>query len=72
MKVQIINKEDGSINGWVVSLFLTISVFGFMFVALFNDAICDRVVKIGGLISTIYIAQFGAWLAYRGVKYFKE
>ena len=71
MTFTIIDSEDGSIQGWVVSLFITLSVFTFLLIGLLNENICNRLVKIGSLIGTVYVSQFAAWLAYRSVKLIK-
>ena len=63
MKLQII--KDGSIQGWFVSLTITMVTMSAFIVSLFSDKVCDRFVRLGSTWATIVITQFTAWLAYR-------
>ena len=68
MGIKIIDPIDGSVQGWFISLCITISIFVMIILALLFDPIANRWGKIGGSIVTAYLGQFGAWLAYRGAK----
>ena len=68
MGMKIIDPADGSVQGWFVSLCITISIFVLIILALLFDPIASRWEKVGGSIVTAYLGQFGAWLVYRGVK----
>lgn len=63
-KIQIV--QDGSIQGWAVSLLITLVTLVSWVAALLSQTIADRYTQIGSTISTIVVGQFTAWLAYKG------
>jgi hypothetical protein len=62
-KIQIV--KNGSIQGWAVSLLITLVSVIALILSLTFDVVADRFAKVGGAWAAIVIGQFTAWLAYR-------
>jgi len=62
-KIQIV--KNGSIQGWAVSLLITLVSVIALILSLTFDVVADRFAKVGGAWAAIVIGQFTAWIAYR-------
>ena len=67
-KIRIIS-DEGSIDGWFVSLCTTTFVFVMAGLGFFIESVRVGWREYGSSLVQIYVGSFGVWLAYRGWKY---
>ena len=64
--------DDSTFRGSAVNLILTVVFVGLVVVACFNNAVCERVLKLTELIIGIYFTSLGVWKVGAVIKYNKD
>jgi len=67
MKLQIVG-DDGSIQGWSVSLLITICRISIFVMAYFMPSVAEVEMKIGAGFTTFALTSVGSWFAYKVFK----
>jgi hypothetical protein len=72
MKLKIVN-DDGSIEGWFVSLCTTVVAFGLPVVAFVGgENLQASLINVADYLKVIYPLSLGSWFGYKAIKALKN